>query len=238
MYLIMAATTPALLATGASPHEPLPYRVPPIQSPPGSSLAELMRDLPHYELSPKYQEVLAIVAENAKIGRKTLVWSTFVRNLTSLEVLLAPFNPAIVHGGSADRDEQLKRFRSDKDCAVLLSNAATLGEGISLHQVCNDAVYVDRDFAAGRFLQSLDRIHRLGLPPDAETRITVLVANETIDELIEQRLAAKLAFLGGVLDDPEVVALGDLDEEPSASVGMDSEDLQAFLGYLHDDAPS
>ena len=197
-----------------------------------------MRDLPHYELSPKYQEVLTIVAENAKIGRKTLVWSTFVRNLKSLEVLLAPFNPAIVHGGSADRDEQLKRFRSDKDCAVLLSNPATLGEGISLHQVCNDAVYVDRDFAAGRFLQSLDRIHRLGLPPDAETRITVLVANETIDELIEQRLAAKLAFLGGVLDDPEVVELGDLDEEPSARVGMDSVDLQALLDYLHDDASS
>lgn len=238
LYLIMAATTPALLATGASPHEPLPYRVPPLQAPPGTSLAELMRDLPHYELSPKYQEVLTIVARNAEVGRKTLVWSTFVRNLKSLEVFLAPFSPAIVHGGSDDRAEQLERFRQDGECLVLLSNPATLGEGVSLHQVCNDAVYVDRDFAAGRFLQSLDRIHRLGLPPDAVTRITVLVAEATIDELIEQRLATKLRFLGGVLDDPAVLELGDLDEEPSAAAGMDAEDLRALLGYLRADASS
>lgn len=238
LYLIMAATTPALLATGASPHEPLPYRVPPLQAPVGTSLAELMRDLPHYELSPKYQEVLTIVARNAQVGRKTLVWSTFVRSLKSLELLLAPFSPAIVHGGSDDRAGQLERFRLDPGCMVLLSNPATLGEGVSLHQVCNDAVYVDRDFAAGRFLQSLDRIHRLGLPPDTVTRITVLAAEATIDELIEERLAAKLRFLGGVLDDPAVLELGDLDEEPSAAAGMDGEDLRALLGYLRADASS
>jgi SNF2 family DNA or RNA helicase len=232
LYLLMAATTPALLATGSSRHEPLPYRVPPITPIPGSSLAELMRDLPHYELSPKYQEVLAIVGANAAMGRKTLVWSTFVRNLKSLEVLLARFRPAIVHGGSEDRREQLTYFRQDPRCLVLLSNPATLGEGVSLHQVCHDAVYVDRDFAAGRFLQSLDRIHRLGLAQDVQTRITVLVANQTLDELVEQRLAAKLTFMGRVLDDQAVLQLGDLDEEPSLGAGMDENDLRELVGYL------
>src|SRR4051812_14092637 len=111
LYLLMAATTPALLATGSSRHEPLPYRVPPLNPPPESTLAELMRVLPHYELSPKYREVLAIVSANAAAGRKTLVWSTFVRNLKSLELLLARYRPAIVHGGSEDRREQLARFR-------------------------------------------------------------------------------------------------------------------------------
>jgi SNF2 family DNA or RNA helicase len=232
LYLLMAATTPALLATGATRYEPLPYRIPPLHPPPGSSLAELMRDLPNYELSPKYQEVLAIVAANAAIGRKTLVWSTFVRNLKSLELLLSRYRPAIVHGGSEDRPEQLARFRRDPACQVLLSNPATLGEGVSLHHVCHDAVYIDRDFAAGRFLQSLDRIHRLGLAPDVRTQITVLVANQTLDELVEERLAAKLHFMGSVLDDPAVLQLEDLDEEPSTSVGMDSSDLRALVGYL------
>ncbi len=129
LYLLMAAITPALLATGASRYEPLPYRVPPLEPPADSSLATLMRDLPHYELSPKYQEVLAIVAANAAEGRKTLVWSTFVRSLTSLHILLERFNPAMIHGGTEDRDEQLKRFRNDPTCLVLLSNPATLGEG-------------------------------------------------------------------------------------------------------------
>lgn len=236
LYLLMAATTPALLAAGASRHEPLPYRIPPLSPPPGSSLYDLMRDLPHYELSPKYHEVLAIVAENAANGRKTLVWSTFVRNLTSLARLLSRFTPAVVHGGTEDRQAQLDRFRNDPSCAVLLSNPATLGEGISLHTVCHDAIYVDRDFAAGRFLQSLDRIHRLGLAPDVVTRITVLVASETVDELVEHRLAVKLRFMGGVLDDPAILELGDLDEEPTAAVGMDSSDLSALVGYLRGDA--
>lgn len=232
LYLLMAATTPALLATGSSRHEPLPYRVPPIQPEPGSTLEELMHDLPHYELSPKYQEVLAIVTANAALGRKTLVWSTFVRSLNSLEVLLAQFKPALIHGGTEDRTEELARFRGDPSCMVLLSNPATLGEGVSLHRECHDAIYVDRDFSAGRFLQSLDRIHRFGLAPDTQTRITVLVANETIDELVEQRLAQKLRFMGSVLDDPAVLELQDLDEEPTVWAGMDENDRLSLLRYL------
>jgi SNF2 family DNA or RNA helicase len=232
LYLLMAATTPALLATGASRYEPLPYRVPPLPAPPGSSLAELMRDLPHYELSPKYRETLKIVSDNAKEGRKTLVWSTFVRSLRSLEHLLSAYSPALIHGGTVDREDQLKRFREDPACMVLISNPATLGEGVNLHHDCHEAVYVDRDFAAGRFLQSVDRIHRLGLAPGTVTRVRILVATGTIDELVEARLADKLRFMGGVLDDPEVLQLADLEQEPDSSAGMDSGDLLALLEYL------
>lgn len=237
LYLLMAATSPALLARGASRHDPLPYQLPPLQVPPNSSLGELLRDLPNFELAPKYREVVAIVAANAEAGRKTLVWSTFVRNLTTLERLLGRFNPAVVHGGVEDRDAQIRRFRESSSCTVLLSNPATLGEGISLHHVCHDAVYLDRDFAAGRFLQSLDRIHRLGLAPDVTTRVTVLVSEATIDEVVEQRLADKLRFMGGVLDDPAVRELGDLDEEISISAGLASADVAALVGHLSSHAP-
>jgi SNF2 family DNA or RNA helicase len=238
LYLLMAATTPALLATGSSRYEPLPYRVPPLAPPANSTLAELLRDLPLYELSPKYLEAASIVAENSQQGRKTLIWSTFVRNLTSLAELLSDFSPAVVHGGTEDRAEQLRRFRNDPDCLVLLSNPATLGEGVSLHHTCHEAIYIDRDFAAGRFLQSLDRIHRLGLPPDTKTRIVLLVASETIDELVDRRLATKLEFMGRILDDPEVEELGDLGEEPSVTIGMDTSDVQSLLTYVRSGASS
>ncbi|PRY29035.1 helicase-related protein [Pseudosporangium ferrugineum] len=191
-----------------------------------------MRDLPSYEMSPKYQETLAIVAANASRGRKTLVWSTFVRSLNTLREVLREFGPAVVHGGTEDRDTEIKRFRADPSCAVLLSNPATLGEGISLHHECHDAVYVDRDFAAGRFLQSLDRIHRLGLAPDAQTRITILATQGTIDEVVEQRLSDKLTFMGRILDDPAVQRLADLEEEPPVGAGLDNRDLQALMGHL------
>ena len=233
VYMLMAATSPALLTVGSSRYEPLDYQVPPLQVPEGSSLYKLMQDLPSYELSPKYQEVLAIVSRNAAEGRKTLVWSTFIRSLNTLHRMLGQFSPAMVHGGTPDRDGQIERFRRDQDCMVLLSNPATLGEGISLHHECHDAIYVDRDFAAGRFLQSLDRIHRLGLAPDVRTRVTVLASAGTIDEVVASRLAVKLNFMSGVLDDPEVRQLVDLNEEPAIGDGLDADDLRALMSHLH-----
>jgi SNF2 family DNA or RNA helicase len=233
MYLLMAATSPALLKKGGSKYEPLQYRVPALQPPPGSPLAKLLEDLPNYELSPKYTEAVKIVAANAAVGRKTLVWSTFIRSLSTLEAMLKPYRPAMVRGGTLNRDDQLKRFREDADCMVLLSNPATLGEGISLHHVCHDAVYIDRDFAAGRYLQSLDRIHRLGLAPDTVTNITVLITANTIDEHVDRRLDDKLTFLGRILDDPAVVELGDLEEEAALSPGMSASDISALLGHLN-----
>ncbi|WP_406126013.1 DEAD/DEAH box helicase [Streptomyces sp. NBC_00989] len=232
LRLLMAATSPALLLEGATRYEPLAYQLPPLEIPLGSSLYSLMQDLPDYELSPKYKEVVAIVAENARQGRKTLVWTTFVRSLTTLAQMMDKYSPAVVYGGTPDRDEQLRRFREDPSCTVLISNPATLGEGISLHHICHDAVYVDRDFMAGRFLQSLDRIHRLGLAPDTETRVTVLAARNTIDEVVEVRLEQKLEFMGKILDDPTVQQLADLEEEPSVAAGLATSDMEALLRHM------
>lgn len=233
VYLLMAATSPALLSVGTTRYEPLAYQVPPLNISQDTPLFDLMRDLPNYEMSPKYQETLAIVADNATRGRKTLVWSTFIRSLRTLERILTRFSPAMVHGGTEDRDEQLTRFRNDPNCMVLLSNPATLGEGISLHHDCHEAIYVDRDFAAGRFLQSLDRIHRLGLGSADQTRITVLASEGTIDEVVAQRLNDKLHFMGRILDDPAVQELADLNEEPSVGGGLDQRDLRALMGHLN-----
>ncbi|MFE5580157.1 DEAD/DEAH box helicase [Kitasatospora sp. NPDC056531] len=232
LRLLMAATSPALLVEGSSRHEPLAYRLPPLEIPQSDSLFPLLQNLPDYELSPKYKEAAAIVAENAEKGRKTLIWTTFVRSLTTLAKLLEKFAPAVVHGGTADRDEQLRRFREDPACMVLISNPATLGEGISLHQVCHDAVYVDRDFVAGRFLQSIDRIHRLGLDREAETKVTVLAVRNTIDEVVEVRLEQKLDFMGKILDDPAVQQLADLQEEPSVAAGLAPSDIEALLSHM------
>ncbi|MGW2255443.1 DEAD/DEAH box helicase [Kitasatospora sp. NPDC001660] len=232
LRLLMAATSPALLLEGPSRYEPLSYQLPPLDAPANSSLFELLQNLPDYELSPKYKETAAIVAENARARRKTLVWTTFVRSLTTLSKLLAEFQPAAVHGGTPDREEQIRRFREDPDCHVLISNPATLGEGISLHQVCHDAVYVDRDFMAGRFLQSLDRIHRLGLDPSVKTKVTVLAARDTIDEVVEARLDQKLDFMGKILDDPAVQKLSDLQEEPSVAAGLAESDIKDLLRHI------
>jgi len=232
MYMIMAATSPALLTLGSSRYDPLDFRVPPLPIPRESELFDLLQDLPDYELSAKYQEVIALVQKNASHGKKTLIWSSFVRNLTTLERILNQYKPAVVHGSSKNREYEIKRFRNDADCLVLLTNPATLGEGISLHQVCHEAVYLDRDFSAGRFQQSVDRIHRLGLDSDQETTVTILESQGTIDELISSRLNEKIEFLGQVLNDPNVRALTDLEEIAESGPALDRKDLRSIIEHF------
>jgi hypothetical protein len=234
MYLLMAADCPSLIPLGTTQYEPLSYMVPPLDPGRDPDLRQLMRDLPNYEVSPKYLAAVQIATRNAALGRKTIVWSTFVRSLESLALLMQPLNPAVVHGGTVDREDQIRRFMDPNSrCQVLLSNPATLGEGINLHRASNDAVYVDRDFAAGRFLQSVDRIHRLGLPPDAELNVTVLVATQTIDEVVADRLRVKLQFMRDILDDPDIETLADLDEDPDIAAGLTPEDARQVLAHLH-----
>jgi SNF2 family DNA or RNA helicase len=234
VYLLMAATSPALLAVGSSHYEPLQFRVPPFEAPRTGLLRSLLADLPRYEMAPKFLAAVRIARENANSGRKTLIWSTFIRNLSTLQTMMPELDPQLIVGGTSDeeRGTRLDHFRNDPGSFVLLSNPATLGEGVSLHHECHDSVYVDRDFAAGRFLQSLDRIHRLGLAPDVKTRATVLVAASTIDELVTARLAKKLLWMSEALDDSALSSLADLEEEREVGAVLDASDASSVWEYL------
>jgi SNF2 family DNA or RNA helicase len=182
------------------------------------------------------------VFRNGQVDHKTLVWSNFPGNLLALEKQLAALQPAIVYGGipsieEADpgvrtRERELARFREDPNCKVLLANPAAMAEGVSLHHVCHDAIYIDRTFNAGQYLQSLDRIHRLGLPIDAETRIYLLTAAGTIDERIHSRVRAKMTRLGQMLADPGLVPLALPDDEDFGPILDDDLDLQEVLSHL------
>jgi hypothetical protein len=117
---------------------------------------------------------------------------------------------------------------------VLLANPATLGEGVSLHQVCHEAVYVDRSFNAGHYLQSVDRIHRLGLDPDVETNVMFLVSAGSIEERVRQLIEAKARRLGQLMDDPHLVTMSlPSDDDVCPDDGLPSEeDVGALFDYL------
>ena len=245
MYLLEAACNPALLPAGSSSDDPITFRHPPLPIPADSELYSLLVDYGNYETPAKFVQLTRLVDDNIQLGRKTLVWSNFVRNIEYLaRIHLASASPAMVHGGISrepsgsperNRVDELKRFRTDDDCMVLVANPAALGEGISLHDICHDAVYLDRTFNAGQYLQSLDRIHRLGLPPDAETRITILSAAQTIDEIIERRVSEKCRRLETLMDDPELTRFSLPDEEEEISPWDDSLDIEALLAHMRGD---
>lgn len=182
-----------------------------------------------------------MVADNAAHGRKTLVWSNFVDNLTELAGnLLAPYQPAVIHGAIPSttdeedyrsRESELRRFRTDDSCLALLANPAAMAEGVSLHQACHDAVYLDRTFNAGQYLQSIDRIHRLGLPPGTETRITFLLATATIDEAVDGRITTKAERLSQMLSDPDLVTMA-LPDEDAYGEWVEPDDLDVLFAHL------
>ena len=52
---------------------------------------------------------------------------------------------------------------------VLIANPHAVGESISLHKACHNALYFEQGFNAGVYMQSKDRIHRVGLEMSDET---------------------------------------------------------------------
>lgn len=240
MYLLEAATNPALLASAIG-GDPSPTTWPPNPVAPGTQFHEQILTYGSIEVPAKFEKLAALVASNARAGRKTLVWSNFVANLTEIGTrLLAPFNPAIVHGGiptsataePGSREDQIRRFRHEESCQVLVANPAAMAEGISLHHTCHEAIYLDRTFNAGQYLQSLDRIHRLGLPPGTRTRMTFLVCNRTIDEVVDDRVRTKSRRLSEMLSDPNLVTMALPDDEAYGNWIEDVDDVGALLGHL------
>lgn len=254
MYLLEAATNPMLLPVGSDRGDPGIFRHAPMDIPTDSDLGQLIAQYGRYETPAKFRKLGELIRENAEMGRKTLVWSFFVRNLELLRRALSRYQPAMVHGGvpsetsepgaETTREAEIARFRSDPDCLVLLANPAAMAEGISLHHACHDAIYLERTFNAGQYLQSVDRIHRLGLEPGTDTRITFLVTKSTIDEAVYRRIHEKASRLGEMLDDEDIVTMSLPDEDDLEDVesglgqAIDSpEDVEALFRHLRGEEP-
>lgn len=243
MYLLEAATNPMLLVAGADKDDQGDFAHPPLKLAGGERISDLLHRYRDYEVPWKYERVKQIVEDETIVGRKIIVWSTFVRNIKSLSSYLSEYEPAIVHGGVPPedgalpgvitREAELSRFRNDPRCRVLLANPAACGEGISLHLWCHHAIYLDRTFNAGHFLQSQDRIHRLGLPGGVVTQFTILLSDDSIDELVDSRLREKIRALGRLMNDPGLVQVAL--PEPDVSVGdqvVASDDVAALVALL------
>ncbi len=183
----------------------------------------------------------------AREGRKVVIWTIFTDTLLELERMLADINPVTLYGAVPSGDEsdlgtregRLARFHRDRACMAVIANPAAAGEGISLHTVCHDALYVDRSYVATHYLQSIDRIHRLGLAPGTETNVHIYqtkapVGLGSVDFSVSRRLATKIRSLQQLLDDDDLHELA-LDEESAddpVDYDVQLEDLMDLIEEL------
>jgi len=184
--------------------------------------------------------------------QKCVVWTSFVRNIEQFaECIERELGGPVfkIHGGVpaaeegeiGDQDEETREQRIDaflttEGFGVLLANPAACAESISLHSSCHRALYLDRTYDCARWLQSIDRIHRLGLPLGANVQIQVPIAQSdgasAIDSLVDGSLSRKAARMQALLEGGELEPeeLGDRDTLDAAQGA--AEDLEEVLRYL------
>jgi SNF2 family DNA or RNA helicase len=237
MNLLAASSNPGLLAKIVSEDAYLGLEWPPREISNNDNLVDLVSRYASIETPPKYIWIRERCEHIKKEGGKVLIWSTLVGNIKALSIVLKDLNPAVVYGAVVDEDRkiQIDKFRNDPSCYVLISNPQTLGEGISLHKECHEAIYLDRSYNAGHYLQSLDRIHRLGLSKDQITTIHVLMSEHSVDERIGVRLEEKITNLSKALNDEGLLQNSIPDENdslPDEILGINQYDLADLFAHL------
>lgn len=167
---------------------------------------------------PKFRYVIDRTRELVAQGNKVLIWSSFVQNVDLIAHQLQDLGAVFIHGGvdAGDEDDdetregKIKLFHDDPFTRVMVANPAAASEGISLHRICHHAIYLDRSFNAAQYLQSEDRIHRLGLPKDTKTTIEIVECVGTVDEAVRNRLEYKIDLMAKVLNDPGLIVAPDV----------------------------
>jgi SNF2 family DNA or RNA helicase len=174
-------------------------------------------------------------------NQKVILWTTFRKNIEIIAYRLKDINCKIIMGGvsSDERAYAIEQFNNSPDCNVIVINPAAGSEGISLHHNCHHAIYIDRTFNAVHWLQSQDRIRRIGQSFNPEYEI--LVHKDTIDFRISDRLLQKTKLMEKVLNDytinveqQPVQYVDDEDASYDNEFDIDSNDLEFVMQSFRD----
>jgi SNF2 family DNA or RNA helicase len=252
--LLQAAANPSLLNGPESTYQLPRYTMP------NPTLMQRLADYKHHEYPSKFvtaKNILEGIIADRSTGQKAVCWSNFVRNLdqfseyirTELGIPVFQIDGRVPASEQSSQDQSprnadidetreqiIDRFLSTSGPAILVTNPASTSESISLHSSCHNAIYLDRTYDCALFLQSIDRIHRLGLRPGQAVAVHVIEAvlpgnRPTIDRLVEQSLAAKEAVMRGLLEGANLAPLSESDDLLEGAQG-DERDLEQLLKFL------
>ncbi len=139
----------------------------------------------------KFSELDEIVEELvAEAEQKLVLWTNFKHNVTELTERYAKHGTAGFSGdvSVSERAASIERFQKpDSDLRILVAIPAAGGVGITL-TAARTAVYLDKTWNAEHWLQSVDRIHRIG---QTGTVNIVSLHASPVDVLISRSLASK-----------------------------------------------
>ena len=110
---------------------------------------------------------ILISCDRTNNNKKVLIWSTHLKTIELIkkELSLEKINIKSITGKTKlDERESIKNEFNDNSSQldVIIAIPQACSESISLHKSCQNAIYYDLNYNTSEFLQSLDRIHRVG----------------------------------------------------------------------------
>jgi superfamily II DNA or RNA helicase len=177
------------------------------------SLADVIRHYDELEVPAKLVRLVELVAQFRAAGEKVLVWSNFIQSLKLISEHLTKQGHGVrlIYGETptenvSERDEETREeiirmfLRHDSGVDVLVANPAACAESISLHKSCAHAVYYDLSYNCAQYLQSLDRIHRVGGSEDKVAHYYFLQYSDTVDRDVLTNVQKKAATMSAIID--------------------------------------
>lgn len=162
----------------------------------------------NFEIPKKYTEIKKIIEHDILPTKgKVIIWTIFIQNAKELMNYLQKnnINSKLLIGEieQSEREGTIERFNNpeNNEFQVIIANPFSVAESISLHKGCHNAIYLERDYNCSNFLQSKDRIHRVGLEKNQITTYYYIISNHSIDEVINDRLNVKVDRMEKIMND-------------------------------------
>ncbi|MDP1547519.1 MAG: DEAD/DEAH box helicase [Anaerolineales bacterium] len=188
------------------------------------------------ETPPKFAATLKVIKEILSKNGKVIVWTIFIQNILDFQEYLnqngvkskilygaTPVERDDLEKDAETRESIIREFHKEgSDFKVLIANPFAIAESISLHKACHNAIYLERSFNAGNFIQSKDRIHRYGLKD--KVNYYYILSNNNIDHTIHQRLIEKEARMLKIIENEPIPLFSILEDSNS-----DDEDLRTLI---------
>ena len=177
------------------------------------SLADAIRHYDELEVPGKVKALVELVRELRGQEEKVLVWSNFIGTLKLIRQHLQSdgHDVGLIYGDTPTESTPLKEELSREEIIasfvtpssgldVLVANPAACAESISLHKSCSHAVYYDLSYNGAQYLQSLDRIHRVGGSEEKVAHYHFLQYAATIDQDLLDNVQAKARRMSAIID--------------------------------------
>ena len=162
------------------------------------------------EIPNKFVAALELVKRIVAKHEKIIVWCEFVDTCDRLSSFFSErgIDNKILYGKTPqeEREQIITTFKNPDnwDYQVVIANPHAVGESISLHTACHNALYYEQSFNAGVYMQSKDRIHRVGLSPDDIISYYYLQSAGTVEEVVYSRVMQKEQRMLDIVEKEEI----------------------------------